>query len=466
MSKIGEELLGLARTAFPKGAVIESAEIAAAAAETSRLLAAGTPVLFDAAFVSGGVAVRCDILVVHKEDKVDVFEIKSGTKVKHRYVNDLALQATVLAQCGLQIQRAYLLHVNPKYAHSEGNDYPPMELLKSSDVTAKVAKQQPNVARKLQQLRKVVEAKAAPEPPMGTYCRAPFACPHLATCAATGPALPLFLLPELGRQQESELHKDGIEELSQVPADREDLTFRQRRTLQCQADGARVVEPFAREELDECDRPLHFLAMFSVTDPLPLFEQQRPWQRTPFAWAVRTLHEDGRVETQSFAKLDRDDPRAGFVKSLARHLEVGGTAVVWGDECLRDLRPLLESCPDEKPSIRALLGHDNLDMRALLESAVFDPSMHDYADIAGVAAVLLGDTSGRPLEAHDADARLQLVQKARAPRVRAATREKICATITEALAWQADRLGELYAMFASPPGAAAADPPPQAGEPQ
>ncbi|MCK5941833.1 MAG: DUF2779 domain-containing protein [Planctomycetes bacterium] len=447
MSRIGDEMRELARTAFPKGVAIEGPDIEAAASATRQHLDDGVPVLFDAAFVADGLEVVCDILVVHKDDRVDLFEIKSGTKVKHRYVNDLAMQAIVLEKCGYKMQRAYLLHINPKYTHQAGEDYPPMQLLRSADVTAKVQKQQPNVARKLQNLKLALENDGALELPMGTFCERPFPCPHRARCRKTAPPLPLHLLPELTRQQELELHKEGIEELLAVPPDREDLSFRQRRTLQCQLQQQRIVEPFVAEELDESERPLHFLAIATITDPLPRFDMQRPWQQTPYAWAAKTIHEDGRVELQSFVQVDRDDPRGAFVKSLARHLEVGGTAIVWGDEAMRELRNLLDSVPDDKASVRALLGQDHLDMRGLFESGVFDPGLLDYAELTRVTGILLGDDSGKDLEAMDADARFELVHKARAPRVRAATREKIGAAITEALAWQADRLADLFAAF-------------------
>jgi hypothetical protein len=447
MSRVGDEMRELARTAFPKGVVIDDDDVDTAAATTAKHLEDGVPVLFDATFVGDGVAARCDILVVHKDKLVDLFEIKSGTKVKHRYVNDLALQATVLAANGYQVQRAYLLHINPKYTHKAGEPYPPMQLLRSADVTAKVHKQQPNVARKLQQLRQAVDNDSVLELPMGTFCENPFPCPHIARCAKDAPDLPLHRLPELTRQQELDLHKEGIEEMLAVPADREDLSFRQRRTLQCHQQNERIVEPFVRDELGECDKPLHFLALAAITDPLPRFDNQRPWQQTPFAWACKTVHEDGRVETQSFAQIDKDDPRGPFVKSLARHLEVGGTALLWGEETLRELRGLLDAVPDEKASVRALLGQDHLDMRALFESSVFDPKLTDYSDFAEVVGLLLGDDSGRKLEALDRNTRFELVHKARAPRVRAATRDKIAATITDALAWQAEQLSELFASF-------------------
>lgn len=449
MSRIGAELRGLARTAFPMGVAITQEELSAAAEETAAQLEAGAPVLFDAAFVGDGLEARCDILVVHKDRRVDLFEIKSGTKVKQRYVHDLALQANVLAASGLELQRAYLLHVNTKYTHRAGEDYPPMQLLRSSDVTTKVVKQQPNVARKLLAMQQVMGAKAAPALPMGTYCTTPFACPYGARCAESAPALPLTRLPELTRQLEAELHKEGVEDLSSIDAEREGLTFRQRRALQSHAQGKRLIESFLREELAESDYPLHFLAVAVVTDPLPIFEQQRPWQRTPFAWALRTQHPDGRIEEHTFAQVDRDDPRGAFVKSLSRQLEAGGTAVVWGEECLTELRPLLESLPDEKSSVRALLGVDHLDLRALLESTVFDPGLSSYQDIAVVAAKLLGDPSGEELEGLGADARFALVQKARTPRVRATTREKIAATVTDALRWQAEKLASLFAAFSA-----------------
>lgn len=447
MSRVGDEMRELARTAFPKGVVIDDDDVETAAAATAKHLKDGVPVLFDAAFVGDGVAAQCDILVVHKDNKVDLFEIKSGTKVKHRYVNDLALQATVLQSNGYEVQRAYLLHINPKYTHKAGEPFPPMQLLRSADVTAKVQKQQPNVARKLQQLRLAVDNESSLELPMGTFCESPFPCPHVARCSKAAPKLPLHHLPELTRQQEIELHKEGIEEMLAVPADRKDLSFRQRRTLQCHQQNERIVEPFVREELEECDKPLHFLSLAAITDPLPRFESQRPWQQTPFAWACKTVHEDGRVETQSFAQVDKDDPRGAFVKTLARHLEVGGTALLWGEETLRELRGLLDTVPDEKTCVRALLGQDHLDVRTLFESGVFDPQLTDYMDFAHVVERILGDKSGRKLEGLDRNARFELVHKARAPRVRAATRDKIAATITDALSWQAERLSDLYEMF-------------------
>ena len=153
MSVVGQQLLTLARSVFPKGVTIEGKTTTKAAEETKTQLAAGTPVLFGATFVSDGVEVQSDILVLHKDGQVDLYEVKSGTKIKHRYVNDLALQVHVVEACGHRVRAVFLLHLNPKYAHKEGIDFPPMQLLRSADVTTKVRKQGSLLQRRLAQFR-------------------------------------------------------------------------------------------------------------------------------------------------------------------------------------------------------------------------------------------------------------------------------------------------------------------------
>jgi hypothetical protein len=448
MSAIGAQLRALARSAFPKGVLVAAADGAAAAAETKEKLAAGAAALFDAAFVADGVEVRCDVLVPHRDGQCDLFEIKSGTKVKHRYVNDLALQAHVLALSGLKMRAAYLLHVNPKYVHKEGADYPAMQLLRSTDVTAKVQKQLEPTKRRLQQYRAAVADDGVLALPMGTFCSSPFPCPHVARCGKEAPALPLRELPELTREMEIELHKEGVEDLAGLDPAREGLTFRQRRTLACVKQGAPIVEPFVRDELRQSQKPLHFLAIASITECLPRFDGQRPWRHLPYAWACTTVHDGGRTETASFAHADKTDPRPGFVDSLHKHLEIGGSLVVWDDEALEELSSLLEDFAPMKPQVRAITGMPHLDLMQLLDSGVFHPELRTHADLRRSAAVLLGDASGADVEPWGEDATFGALQKAQAPRVRSTTRDKVAAEIVAALQWSSERIRQLYVKYA------------------
>ena len=448
MSAVGQQLLALARSAFPKGVQIEGKTLAKAAEETKVKLAEGAAVLFGAAFVADGVEASSDILVQNKDGALDLYEIKSGTKIKHRYVNDLALQVHVVEACGHKVRASFLLHCNPKYAHKAGTDFPAMQLLRSADVTAKVQKQVDQVRIRLRHYKKALADDSVLQLPMGTFCTTPFPCPHLARCGKEAPALPLRELPELTRALELELHKEGIEDLTALDAKRPGLSFKQRRTLQCIQQGEPIVEPFVREELRQCAHPLHLLALATLAEALPRFDGQRPWRQMPYAWACNTLHEDGRVETAAFAHADRTDPRSDFVTTLAKHLEIGGTIFCWNDDPLVDLRELLEDLPAAKVVLRTVLGRPHVDMMKLLDAGVFHPQLRGHSDIRASVRALLGDRSGDDLAVQDEDQLRELLDKAGAPRIRSTTKEKIAAEIRAAVEWQSQQLVKLFRKFA------------------
>lgn len=458
MSAVGQQLLTLARSAFPKGVTIAAERAEEAATETAKLLAAETPVLFGAAFVAEGVEVRSDILVRHRDGMLDLYEVKSGTKIKHRYVNDLAMQVHIAELCGHKVRAVFLLHVNHGYVHKADTDFPPMQLLRSADVTSKVQKQAELVRRRLQQFRQALDNEKVLQLPMGTFCTAPFPCPHLARCSKGAPEHPLRELPELTRTLEVELHKEGVHAIDQLDAERPGLTFRQKRTIACVQKGEPVVEPFVREELRECPKPLHFLALAAVTDPLPRFDGQRPWRQVPCAWAAQTLHADGRVENASFVHVDRSDPRTDFITTLAKHLEVGGTVVCWDAEPLEELRSLLDDLPAAKAAVRSVLGRSHVDLMVLFEAGVFHPDLRRYADLRACVTTWLGDRSGDDLTAFDEDDLRTALGKAGTPRIRSTTKDKIAAEVKAAVVWTSERLLDLYRKFAEVEATRAAKP--------
>lgn len=462
MSSVGQQLLDLARSVFPKGVTVGEERAAEAAARTAQLLADETPLLFDAAFAAEDLEARSDIVVRHRDGALDLYEVKSGTKLKHRYVNDLALQVHVATLCGHKVRAAFLLHVNAGYVHKEGADFPPMQLLRSADVTAKVQKQLDLVRRRLGHFRQVLAEPSAPNVPTGTYCTTPFPCPHLARCAKDEGEAPLRELPEQTRTQEMELHRAGIREIPQLEPERPGLTFRQRRTVACVLAGEPIVEPFVAEELEQCTRPLHFLALAALPEPLPRFDGQRPWRHMPYGWAAITVHPDGRTERAQFVHVDKTDPRPEFVTTLAKHLEVGGTIVCWDAEALEELRALLDDLPAQKAAVRAVLGRSHVDLMQLLDAGAFHPQLREHRDLRAAVATWLGDHSGAELALFGEDDLRAALTKATTPRTRATTRDKIADDLKAALVWVSERVLDLFRHFGGKAGEPTTTPPAKA----
>ena len=297
-AEIGEKLVGLARSAFPKGIAVED-DGDAAVTRTSEILGKSGPVVvFDAAFSNGDAQVRTDIALRDSTGELEIFEVKSGTKVKPRHLLDLAMQVLVVESAGWKVRSTVLLHVNPQYRHKGGTDYVVNELFKHADATDKVRRQLEKVRNMIPSFRSLLLDESTLELPMGTWCTQPFICPYYDRCAAQATEHPLMELPDMTRRQEYALHEQAIEDVSQVDLEQPGLTLRQRRALRAVREGNLIVEPFVTEELSELEYPVHFVSIQYLLEVLPRYEGTRPWQALPYHWSDHVLHEDGSVEHQ------------------------------------------------------------------------------------------------------------------------------------------------------------------------
>lgn len=461
LADVGRQLVALARSAFPKGVAVVGDSDDELVQHTAELLQAEHPILFGATLRQDDIQVTCDILLRQRDGKVDVYEVKSGTKVKQRYLLDLALQVHVLERAGLQVRGAFVLHVNPRYAHTEGAEYQVQQLLKSADVTERVRNQKDRLQALLPTLRSQIDDDGVLELPTGTWCTNPFPCPHLPRCTAEGPAHPLRELPDLTRDFEAVLHTEAIESIDQIDPHRPGLGFRQRRCVQSIKDNAPVVEPFVRDELRQVEWPLHALSMAMVTEALPRFTGQRPWRQLPYGWVAHTLHEDGRIVEGSFVHADRDDPRLPFAQSLARHIDAKGAILCWSCDSVGSLRTLLEDLPEAKASVRALLARTNFDLGQLFETGVFHPDLHGRRDLHTAAHVLIDDRGDEALALRDDEQLLAALQKAAMPRTRATTKEKLGAEVLALLRWRTQAMLAMYRHFAGFAPVPREEPPPR-----
>jgi hypothetical protein len=91
------------------------------AIEHTRVLMANpaVPAIFEAAFEAHCVRIRVDILERLPEGW-RLHEVKSSTKVKDEYLEELALQAYILYENKLELVDIHLIHINREYIR---NDY-------------------------------------------------------------------------------------------------------------------------------------------------------------------------------------------------------------------------------------------------------------------------------------------------------------------------------------------------------
>ena len=74
------------------------------------------PAIFEAAFEHCGVVVRVNVLK-RNGTGFRLTEVKSSTKIKPEYTDDVSIQKYVVGGCGLQVQGTNLMHLSRDYIY-------------------------------------------------------------------------------------------------------------------------------------------------------------------------------------------------------------------------------------------------------------------------------------------------------------------------------------------------------------
>jgi hypothetical protein len=113
LAEIGAKLVELARAAFPESQSADSKNAKTAIEQTAKMLGERKPIaVFDGAFATDDIEVRTDIVIPDGSGRVDVYEVKSGAKIKKRHIRDLALQVHAIEHSGFEVRVAWILHLN------------------------------------------------------------------------------------------------------------------------------------------------------------------------------------------------------------------------------------------------------------------------------------------------------------------------------------------------------------------
>ncbi|MGE0143285.1 MAG: DUF2779 domain-containing protein [Planctomycetota bacterium] len=434
--ELGKELVTLSSQAFPKGIELGEAEFDDALRKTEAFLSMGKPgVLFHGAFRSGGVEVRVDILLVQNKGEVDLFEVKAGTSVKPRHVQDVAMQIRAIEAAGYAVKSASILHLDPRYVYTGSGEHPPQKLFRSADVTRRARKILPRVQEQVESFSAVLEDASTLDLPTGTWCKNPLPCPYLSQCVGEGKAHPLVELPQLTPMQERRMHEHAIESIAEIDARQPGLTLLQRRVVRAVQSNGLIAEPFVAEELRDVDWPLSFLHIGWHLDPMPRLANTRPWLKIPFGWAVHRLGATGYVACNSVVSANAEDPRPEILEKLVKELADAGTVIVYGNGHDERLRALLDLDKSAKPGLRQLLQAPLLELGSLIYHGVYHPGFEGRFDLSTVHRVIaqelpLAEPTAIPeleaeCEIEDDEAAARAYAKIIAKRTRATTREKL-----------------------------------------
>ena len=195
--RVGHDVGAVAQRLYPDGILIEAPDgDLARAIDATRHALAGRRALFEATFSAGGALVRVDVLAPAARGRWHLIEVKAATRPKPVYYRDCAIQAWVLAQCGIRLASVQLACVDNTFVYPGGEDY--RGLLQHIEVTRDIEPLLPEVPRWIADLSRMLGGEQ-PAIATGPHCRDPYACPFIGHCSPLATGYPVTTLINGGR---------------------------------------------------------------------------------------------------------------------------------------------------------------------------------------------------------------------------------------------------------------------------
>lgn len=387
----GNEVGEKARAYYPGGTLVDCKpwEFVDALRRTRELLKAGTEHIFEAAFEYKGCYARADILKYNPAtQRWTLLEVKAATKVKPEHLDDVGLQAWIIANSGLKLEKICLVHLNSECR------YPNLEnLFVEVDVTDRLREGYPNVAPKLNSIFKAIRSETVPDIDLGPQCTANFRdCEFKESCWTQRqiPAISVFNLPKIN-EKAWDFYRHGQVNLMDVnPAQLDEL---QKRIVDCHATNERFVDASGiQKALASWQFPLVFLDFETINSAIPRFNGCSPYQQVPFQFSVHIWPAPtaDRLSHSEFLNDAPIDPRPELIPQLIAACGQEGSVVSYyakfERDCLQGMADAFEEYREPLLKIAARL----VDPLEVIRAHVYDPGFNCSFSLKQVAPALVG----------------------------------------------------------------------------
>jgi hypothetical protein len=316
----------LARKLFPNGVEIafDEDDFNGMIEKTKALIANGTEVIYEATFNEDGIFAMADILV-RNGDVWDMYEVKGSTEVKSQHLDDAAIQWYALSN-RLTIAKAYIVHIDNTYVRKGELDI--HALFSIVDVTDEIKSKQEEIPLRLREMERMLQEKM-PDIDIGKHCDDPYSCDFHTHCWQHIPKNNSVFDISYAMGKQWKLYYQGIISINDVPDDfhlgaNATLQIRHHKSQEIKIDKQKIKEFLATIEY-----PINFFDFETFQEPIPRFNNQKPYQQIPFQYSLHILYKDGTLVHKEFLADENIDPRELLIKQMLNDITPTGSIVAY-----------------------------------------------------------------------------------------------------------------------------------------
>lgn len=325
--------------------------------KTNEHIKLGTRAIAEASFDFGGFFCSVDILVCNSDGSYDIYEVKSSKQdttkdkktgcVKEKYILDSAYQQYVLKNCGINVNKVFVVLLAEDYIR--GKDLDLNEYFVICDVTEYTDARQRLVADKLSDFGSVL---ADTKEPAAVICKNCNHCDYWNYCSHHINSPSPFDVYGLKFKVKCNLYESGISffDISKHRPDLKSVAIKQIEYYN-RPDDAYIDKSAVKGFLDELTFPVYSLDFETYQAVIPEHEGIATYEQVPFQYSLRIVESPysdiNDVKECHFLDLSGADTRRAIAESLVKNIPYGACVMAYHESTERNIIARLSKyCPD------------------------------------------------------------------------------------------------------------------------
>ena len=322
--------------------------------KTEQLMQDKPNVITEASFIYNNNFCSVDILK-NDSDGVEIYEVKSSTKIKDIYVDDAAYQYFVLSNLGLNVKKVAIVYINNEYIRGKELDI--NQLFNIEDITDIAKQKQDEIRANIEMINNYMEVHGQDNEPVkdiGTYCFDPYSCAFWEYCTKDLPTPNVFDISGMQKRSKFKKYYEGKISFEDLESERINKKYLEQIDFELNDRKPKINKRAIEELLGTLRYPLYFIDYESCQYAIPELEGTKAYQQIPFQYSLHIIKEEGTpIEHKEFlAEVEDENIIRTFAESMIKDMPEDGSVIVYNKtfESTRN-KEIGEMYPDLKPEM-------------------------------------------------------------------------------------------------------------------
>ena len=301
----------------------------------------------------------CSIDILKKnKDIYEIYEVKSSTEIKEIYLDDIAYQYYILKKLGYTVKKASIVYINNKYERHGELELNKLFIIK--DVTDIAKEKLEEVENKIKEINEYMKQSKEPKEEIGMHCVKPYDCPFFKHCTKKLPKNNVFNIRRMRNNTKFNLYHQGIISYEDLLKENIDAMYKEQIEFELYEKKDKINKKEIKKFLDTLSFPLYFLDFETYQQPVPQYDNIKPYQQIPFQFSLHFLNKENEtLNHKEYLASPNIDPRRGLAESLVNDIPKNVCVLAYNMTFEKTvIKNLASLYPDLKDSLMSI--HDNI----------------------------------------------------------------------------------------------------------